>query len=212
MRLRQYTGTILPLAAALAFAAGTARAADSDSRNNSNDRGDQRHEPNRAGFYLGAGLGDFSTQIDDISNVDNANLDFDTSEDAFKLVAGGRFNRFFAVQLDQYDFGRSSVATNLLNASADTKGTAASVVGTLPLGPIELFARAGEIWYDVNLDVSGSNVNSSSVSSSGHDSVYSAGIGFTVAKRLNLKAEYERINISDFSDANAVWLSAAWRF
>lgn len=205
MTLRTYTGTLIPLAAALAFAAGTACAADTD-------RGDQRDGPNRAGFYLGAGLGDFSTEIDDISNVDNANLNFDTSEDAFKVFAGWRFNRFFAVQLDQYDFGRSTVATNLLNVSADTKGTAASVVGTLPLGPIELFARAGEIWYDLNVDVSGSNVNSSSVGSSGHDSVYSAGIGFTVAKRLNLKAEYERINISDFSDANAVWLSAAWRF
>ncbi|HEX5047140.1 MAG TPA: outer membrane beta-barrel protein [Gammaproteobacteria bacterium] len=206
MTLRTYTGTFIPLAAAIAFAAGTARAADRD------DSGDQRRESNRAGLYLGVGLGDFSTEIDDIDNVDDANLDFDTSEDAFKVFAGWRFNRFFAVQVDQYDFGRSTVATNLLSVSADTKGTAASVVGTLPLGPIELFARAGEIWYDLDVDVSGSNGSSSSVGSSGHDSVYSAGIGFTVAKRLNLKAEYERINISDFSDANAVWLSAAWRF
>src|SRR5436190_1304341 len=102
MRLRTYTGTLIPLAVALAFA-GAARAADTDRRADTN-RGDQSREPNRAGFYLGAGLGEFSTQIDDVSNVDNANLDFDTSEDAFKVFAGWRFNRFFAVQLDQYDF------------------------------------------------------------------------------------------------------------
>jgi hypothetical protein len=60
----------------------------------------------------------------------------------------------------------------------------------------------------VNVDVDGQR----EIDASGHDPVYSAGIGFTVAKRLNLKAEYERINISDFDDANAVWLSAAWRF
>ena len=206
MTFRTYAGMLSPIAAALVLATSPALAADADSRH------DDRNEANRAGFYLGAGLGDFSTQIDDISNVDNANLSFDTSEDAFKLFAGWRFNRFFSVQVDQYDFNRSSVATNLLNVSTDTKGTAASVIGTLPVGPIELFARAGQIWYDVNFDVRGVNGNTTSVGSSGHDPVYSAGIGFTVAKRLNLKAEYERINISDFTDANAVWLSAAWRF
>ena len=207
MTFKRYAGMLSPIAAALVLAARPALAANDGTRSD----GD-RHEANRAGFYLGAGVGDFSTQIDDISNVDNANLSFDTSEDAFKVFAGWRFNRFFAVQVDQYDFNRSSVATNLINVSADTKGTAAGVVGTLPLGPIELFARAGQIWYDVNLDVRGVNGNNTSADSSGHDPVYSAGIGFTVAKRLDLKAEYERINISDFTDANAVWLSAAWRF
>jgi hypothetical protein len=185
---------LTPVAAAFVLCcASSARAAD---------------EGNHQGLYLGVGLGEFSTQIDDINNVDNANLDFDSDEDATKIFAGWRFNRFLAVQLDQYDFQRSTAAINLLDVSADTKGTAASIVGTLPLGPIELFARAGEIWYDVNVDVDGQR----EIDASGHDPVYSAGIGFTVAKRLNLKAEYERINISDFDDANAVWLSAAWRF
>ncbi|HZF29487.1 MAG TPA: porin family protein [Gammaproteobacteria bacterium] len=194
MAHRIFTRTLTPVAAALLLAAGPALAAD--------DKG------NPEGFYLGVGLGEFSTQIDDISNVDNVNLDFDSDESARKIFAGWRFNRFVAVQLDQYDFQRSNVAINLLDVSADTKGTAGSIVGTLPLGPVELFARAGEIWYDVNVDVDGRR----SIDSSGHDPVYSAGIGFTVAKRLNLKAEYERIKISDFDDANAVWLSAAWRF
>ena len=190
---RLFIGMLTPAAAALAFAASPAFAAD---------------EGNHQGLYLGVGLGEFSTQIDDINNVDDVNLDFDSDEDATKIFAGWRFNRFLSVQLDQYDFDRSNTAINLLDVSADTKGTAASIVGTLPLGPIELFARAGEIWYDVNVDVDGQR----EIDASGHDPVYSAGIGFTVAKRLNLKAEYERINISDFSDANAVWLSAAWRF
>jgi hypothetical protein len=185
---------LTPVAAALLLAAGPALAADD--------------EGNREGLYLGVGLGDFSTQIHDIDNVDNANLDFDADENATKIFAGWRFNRFFAVQLDHYDFDRSNLAIDLLDVSADTKGTAASVVGTLPIGPIELFARAGEIWYDLNVDVDGER----RIDASGNDPVYSAGIGFTVAKRLNLKAEYERIKISDFDDANAVWLSASWRF
>ena len=47
---------------------------------------------------------------------------------------------------------------------------------------------------------------------SGHDPVFGVGIGVTVAKHLNLRAEYERIEINDLDDANAVWLTAAWRF
>lgn len=190
---RFYTGMLSPVAAALALAAAPALAAD---------------ENNHEGFYLGVGLGDFSTQIENVHNVDNVDLDFNSDEDATKVFAGWRFNRFFAVQLDQYDFQRSNLAINLLDVSTNTKGTAASIMGTLPIGPVELFARMGEIWYDVNVDVEGRR----EIDSSGNDPVYSAGIGFTVAKRLDLKAEYERINISEFADANAVWLSAAWRF
>ena len=194
MTARIYTGMLTAASAALVLAAAPAFAA-----------GD---EDNSEGFYLGVGLGEFSTQIDDIDNVDDVDLDFDADEDATKIFAGWRFNRFFAVQLDQYDFDQSNLAVNLIDVSSNTKGTAASVVGTLPLGPVELFARIGEIWYDVNVDVDGER----EIDSSGNDPVYSAGIGFTVLKRLNLKAEYERIKISDFSDANAVWLSASWRF
>ena len=50
------------------------------------------------------------------------------------------------------------------------------------------------------------------VDSSGNDPVYGVGIGFTVIKRLNLSAEYERIKMSQYSNADAVWLNASWRF
>jgi OmpA-OmpF porin, OOP family len=166
-------------------------------------------DDNTDGFYLGAGIGEFSTDINEISDVDDVDLDFDTDEDATKIYAGWRFNRFFAVQLDQYDFGESTLAVNLLPVSTETEGTAASIVGTLPIGPIELFARAGMIWYDVNVNFDGEDV----IDESGNDNVLAAGIGFTVAKRLNIKLEYEEIQLDNaVDDANAVWLSANWRF
>lgn len=169
----------------------------------------QRDDNNTDGLYLGVGLGEFSTEINEIDDVDDVDLNFDTDEDAKKIFAGWRFNRFLAVQVDQYDFGDSNLAVNLLPVSAETEGTAASIVGTLPIGPIELFARAGRIWYDVNVDFDGDNV----VNESGNDNVMSAGIGFTVAKRLNLKVEYEEIELDNaIDDAHAVWVSANWRF
>jgi hypothetical protein len=51
------------------------------------------------GLHLGVGLGDFSTGIDDISDVDEANLDFDSDKSVERFFAGWRFNRVVALQL-----------------------------------------------------------------------------------------------------------------
>jgi hypothetical protein len=191
------------LATTLALAAGAASAQD-----RGNDRGRGRLG-NPQGLYLGLGIGDFSTSLDDdIGNIDANDLDFNSSDDALKAFAGWRFNRFFAAELDYTDFGKTNAQLAAGNITADTKGLTPSVVGTLPLGPVELFARAGIIFYDLNVNSSTANV----VDTNGHDAVFGAGVGVTVAKRLSLRAEYERIEINDLNDANAVWLTAAWRF
>ena len=44
------------------------------------------------------------------------------------------------------------------------------------------------------------------------DFVYGVGIGLTLFERLHTRLEYEVIDIGEFDDANALWLSAAWRF
>jgi hypothetical protein len=79
----------------------------------------------------------------------------------------------------------------------------------LPVGPIELFGKAGVIFYDFEVDTPG---NGRLIDTSGEDLVLGVGIGATLFDRLNLSAEYERIDIDELDDANAVWLNAAWRF
>lgn len=166
-------------------------------------------EDNTDGFYLGAGLGDFSTDIDELDDVDDADLDFDSDENARKAFAGWRFNRFIAVQLDFIDFERSVDARDALNVvSTQSDGIAPSVVGTLPLGPIELFARAGILWYDLEIE----SGNTALVDDSDRDPIFGAGIGVTIAERVNLRAEYEVVEIDQLDDSHAVWLTAAWRF
>lgn len=41
--------------------------------------------------------------------------------------------------------------------------------------------------------------------------VGSAGVGITLFERLNLSLEYEVIDVESFDDADAAWISAAWR-
>lgn len=158
-----------------------------------------------SGLYIGVGLGDFSNEIDSLDDVD---IDFDADDDASRIFAGWRFNRFFALQLDYSDLGETNQAINLLNVSADTTALAPSLVGTLPLGPVELFAKAGIAFYDLEISLDDNVV----FDESDHDVVYGAGVGFTLLDRLSLRLEYEVYDISEFADSEAVWLTAHWRF
>jgi OOP family OmpA-OmpF porin len=186
----------------LALAAGPALAQDDD----------DRAGRNLEGFYLGGGVGDFSAAVDEIDNlddVDDVGIDFSDSDNALKLFAGWHFNRFFAVQADFVDFGESSgFVSPSVSGTSDVQGLAPSIVGTLPIGPIELFARVGYMFYEVDLNLTGGRV----IDESGEDLVYSAGIGIDVLDRVNLRLEYEEIDIEELDEADALWLNVAWKF
>lgn len=173
---------------------------------------DDRAGRNFDGFYLGGGVGDFSAALDEIDaldDIDDVGIDFSDGDNATKLFVGWNFNRFFAVQADYVDFGESSgfVAPSV-SGTSDVQGLAPSVVGTLPIGPIELFARVGMMFYEVDLNLTGGRV----VDESGEDLVWSAGIGLDVLDRLNLRLEYEEIDIEELDEADAIWLNVAWKF
>jgi hypothetical protein len=166
-------------------------------------------QDNTDGLYVGAGFGDFSAEIDDVDDIDDAIADFEEDEDASKYFVGWRFNRFLGVQADLYDLGKASAMLRGQPISSETEAYGASVVGTLPIAFIELFARAGLIFYD--LEVATPNA-SDRIDESDEDIVYSAGIGFTFVERFNLQLEYEVLEISELDKADAWWLNASWRF
>ncbi len=173
---------------------------------------DNRAGRNLEGFYLGGGVGDFSAavdEIDELDDVDDVGIDFSDGDNAMKLFAGWHFNRYFAVQGDFVDFGESSgFVSPSVSGTSDVQGIAPSIVGTLPIGPVELFARVGMMFYEVDLNLSGGQL----VDESGEDLVWSAGIGIDILDRVNLRLEYEEIDIPQLDEADAIWLNAAWKF
>ena len=175
-------------------------------------RDDDRSGRNVEGFYFGGGIGDFSSSVDEINSlddVDDAGIDFSDSDNALKLFGGWRLNRYLAFQGDYVDFGESSgFVTPSVSGTSDVQGFAPSIVGTLPIGPVELFGRIGMMFYELDLNLTGGRV----IDESGEDMVWSAGIGLDVKERLNLRLEYEQIDIERFDEADAVWLNAAWKF
>lgn len=157
---------------------------------------------NDSGLYLGGGIGQFNIEGD----VDNVN--FEGDDDAYKLFVGWRLNKFISFEFDYIDFGTASDSNAGLNINADVKGYAPYVIGTLPLGPFELFAKAGYLFYDFDVEVEGLG----SDDSSDEDLVYGVGAGLTLFEHLHARVEYEIIDIGEADDADAIWLSAAWRF
>ena len=156
------------------------------------------------GVYVGGGVGDFSSEIDEFDGDD---INFDESDSAYKLFVGYRFNQFFGAQFDYYDLGSSDSAIGLQTLDIETGGYAVRIEGTLPLAFFELFATAGLIYSDVEASVGGTEV----FDESDNDPVYSVGAGFEIAERVVLRLEYEIIDIEAFDDAEAIWFTAAWR-
>lgn len=163
------------------------------------------------GLYLGGGIGEFNVDIEDVDEVDDVIEGYDSDDTAYRAFAGWRFSPFIAVEAAYINLGnpRDTVAPGV-TAEFETDGFAPYVVGTLPIGPVELYARAGYYFYDAKVNVR-SPLGNSSVEESGDDFVYGGGVGFTVLERLNLRLEYEVLDLEDVDDADSLWLTAAWR-
>lgn len=173
---------------------------------------------NESGFYVGGGVGQFNVQIDDVDDTDEAIERLDDDDTSWKAFVGYRFNPYLSVEAAYIDFGGPSDSIEASGSSGDYKveasGFAPYVIGALPLGPVELFAKVGYYFYDVDLSVDlddlGGDVFRSS--SSEEDLLYGAGVGMTFFEHLHARLEYEKIDSDVLDDADAIWLSGAWRF
>ena len=173
---------------------------------------------NDRGFYVGAGVGQFNVKIDDIDQTDEAIERLDDDDNSWKLFGGYRFNPYLSLEVAYIDFGAPEDRFEASGSSGDYKielsGFAPYIIGTLPLGPVELFAKAGYYFYDVDVTADFDDLGSDvfKTSDSDEDFLYGFGIGATFFEHLNARLEYEKIDSDAVDDADALWLSAAWRF
>jgi OOP family OmpA-OmpF porin len=167
-----------------------------------------------AGFYLGGGVGQFNAQIDDVDEVDSTVDEWDEDDTAYKFFAGYRLNRFLAFELDYINLGEpSGDVIPGFNVDASVDGFAPYVVGTIPLGQwFEVYGRLGYFFYDATVGVEDGLGGRAEFDEESEELVYGAGIGANIGERLNVRFEYERFDFENVDDADALWLTAAWRF
>lgn len=167
-----------------------------------------------AGWYLGGGVGQFNAQVDDIDDVDATVDEWDEDDTAYKFFAGYRMNNFLAFELDYINLGEPSGAVVPgVNVDASVDGFAPYVVATIPLGNwFEVYGRLGYFFYDATLGIEDEVDGRVEFDEESEDLVYGAGIGANIGEKLNLRFEYERFDLQGVDDADALWLTAAWRF
>lgn len=171
---------------------------------------------NERGFYLGGGVGQFNLKLDSVDQTDDAIRRLDDNDTAWKGFVGYRFNPFISLEAAYVDFGRPkdrfTTAGSGGDFSAKISGFEPSIIGTIPLGPVELFGKAGYLFYDVKASVDLDNGPGFDSSSNEQDFTYGGGVGMTFFGHLNARLEYQRIDSSVINDADAFWFTGQWRF
>jgi OOP family OmpA-OmpF porin len=158
------------------------------------------------GIYLGASVGQSSTEYD--QSFEGENFNFDASSTGFKAIAGWRFLDWLAVEGNYVDLGSGDDKLLGERIETDIDGVSLSAVGFVPVGPVDLFARVGAINWNADLEAPGLGISGSD---DGTDLTYGIGAQFRVWS-LSLRAEYEIFDISDADNVDMVSLGVTWTF
>jgi len=172
-------------------------------------------EPQDArGFYLGGGLGQFNAGIDDVDQIPDTVDRWKDNDTAYKIFGGYRLNRFLAFELDYVNLGKpSGQVVPGFNVDSAVDGFAPYAVGSIPLGDyFEVYGRAGYYFYDATTATSDTLDNHVKLKEDSQSFVYGGGVGLKLGEKFHLRAEYERFDIKNLDDADALWLTASWTF
>lgn len=155
-----------------------------------------------SGLYLGGSIGSADLSFDEES------IDFDDDDTGFKLFGGYNFGGIplidLAVEGSYVDFGEAS-SVQVLNQDVGITAWNLFGVAGFNLGPIGVFGKAGQVWWESESDVF-RNV----LDESGSDPAYGVGLRFQLGS-ASLRAEYERFDI-DIADVDYVSVGASWTF
>lgn len=193
-------------------------------------RGAQAAEPaTPTGWYLGASGGSAKHDVSNggaqdsilvgvgfggggfVTTVQRAELETDSDSTGWRGLAGYRFNRYFAAELEYLDFGTSHIHETYVfelppiptpltlekNFDTDVSGPAVSALGKLPVGErFELFVRAGVLFADSKVrarpDVISIPPAPDSVTYADRVLFGGVGVDWNFAGRWGARLEYQR--------------------
>jgi OOP family OmpA-OmpF porin len=156
------------------------------------------------GLYVGGSVGQTTIKENDI--------DFDESDTSYKAFAGYMILPFLGVEGGYVNFGGPNKNYNGLGSvDIDVDGWEAFVLGALPLGPFDVFAKAGVLSYDIDAKVQGPGLGSLSGSDSDEVGAYGAGVAFGI-DRFQIRGEYTYYDVSDVDDVYMLSAGVTYRF
>jgi OmpA-OmpF porin, OOP family len=159
------------------------------------------HAQEQSGFYLGGSIGEAT----------NESGEFKGSDTAFKLTAGYAVNQYFGIEVAYIDAGAQQDNFGLVEIENESSGTLASALLRLPLGEtFGLFGKIGYAFYNSDTTSRLGNL-SERESDSAEDLAYGVGVELAVWGSLQLRAEYEAVDVSE-GDFQIVSAGAVYKF
>jgi OOP family OmpA-OmpF porin len=158
------------------------------------------------GPFIGASIG--SAGLDD----DFDGLSIDESGTAFRIVAGWRFNEYFALEGGYHDFGDFEQAFVVdgedLNVALSADGFTLGAVGSIPLSErFSLMGRAGMFFWDGNADIN----NVSQATPEDSNLFFGAGLNFQLSQKVQLTGDWTRYDLEDTA-SNVFSVGLQYRF
>jgi OmpA-OmpF porin, OOP family len=164
------------------------------------------------GPYVGASVGQTTAKADTTLLVRDGSggfvghtFHFDKQETGYKIYGGFNFLPWLGVEGGYVDLGSpedhaTTLAGQGINGKADLTGWEAFLVGTLPLGPIDAFVKAGAVAADFNLKIHGSALPTN-VNADDSDSMfaYGGGVAYSFGK-FAVRVEAEGYDVSKLDD------------
>jgi OOP family OmpA-OmpF porin len=159
------------------------------------------------GFFIGASVGQSDITTADIEDLEDFSIDDDIT--GYKVFAGYRFLKFFAVEGAYIDFGtaETELVINPGVSEFSLDGYEVQGVFYLPLGIADIFAKGGLFEWSADLQTTGL----SQASIDGSDPVYGAGVQFRI-KSFAIRAEVEYFDVEATEDLYMYSLGASITF
>ena len=135
----------------------------------------------------------------------------DESNTSYNLYTGGMFNPYFGAEIGYVDFGRFERSGGRTRAA----GVNLSLVGHLPLGGFNVFAKVGTLYGRTNTTANPIS-GLASGKRSGWEGSYGVGVSFDLSPRSMVVLEWNRydLNFSDVGrrDISTTSLGYVYRF
>ena len=153
--------------------------------------------------YVGASIGAsfYDTSVEDVATED---FKLDGEEFAWKIYGGIHTMKFLSLEGGYVHFGKIQNDVNQMALDSKTTGWDLFAVGNLPAGPIDIFGKAGILWWrsDGNFDEAPFEVT-------GNDFMWGLGAALRLGG-LGIRAEFERVEME--GDDTLMMLTAGVTF
>jgi opacity protein-like surface antigen len=170
------------------------------------------------GIYVGVSIGQAKIEEKDVLE----DLDFDQDDFGYKILIGARPLDWLGLEANYVNFGdhEEDYSFDVLGQTFDTNikvegyGIAGYLVGFIPIGPVDIFGKAGLVSWDTTVSsdgVEGFPDTIQELRDDGEDLAYGVGVQFRLLS-LGVRAEYEVYDIDGVDDANLLSIGVTYTF